>query len=95
MEKKRYHMIRKQQADVKALLRVLVSGYLLYLAWKLVGSSVPGFPQEVRYLISGTFAVGAAAFGWFTWKSYRAGLKDAELTPEEKAELDRDERQGQ
>lgn len=84
---KHYNVPRKQKADMKVMLRALVSGYLLFLAWKLVSSSGPEFPRAARYLAGLVFTAGAAAFGWFTWKSYRAGLKDAELTPEEEEEL--------
>ena len=87
MAKKHYHVVRKQQADIKALLRGAVTAYLLYLAWKLAGSSAPGFPPAARLLAGGVFALCAIAFGWFTWRQYRAALNDAVLTPEEEAEL--------
>lgn len=88
--KKRYHVVRKQQADLKALLRALVSGYLLYLAWKLAGASDPGFSQMARCLAGGLFAAAAAVFGLFTWKRYQADRKNALLTPEEEAALERE-----
>ncbi len=88
MEKKRYHVVRKQQADMRALLRALVSAYLLYLGFRLI--SQEGGDLAFR-LAGGAFAVGAAAFGWYAWKSYRANLKDAELTPEEEVELRREQ----
>lgn len=91
MEKKRYHVIRKQHADMRALLRGVVSAYLLYLGFRLL--SQEGGDMAFR-LAGGVFAVGAIAFGWFTWRSYRAGLKGAELTPEEEAELHRDQEDG-
>ncbi len=87
MAKKRYHVVRKQQADMKALLRGLVAAYLLYLAWKLGGSGGSDLPAAARSLIGGLFAVGAVLFGWFTWKQYRSALKEAELTPEEEEKL--------
>ncbi len=87
MAKKRYHVVRKQQADLKALLRGLVAAYLLYLAWKLGVSGGSDFPAAAQLLIGGLFAVGAVLFGWFTWRQYRTALKEAELTPEEEAEL--------
>lgn len=91
--KKHFHAVRKQRADTRALLRALVSGYLLYLAWKLAGSADPDFPQTARYLAGGLFAATAAAFGLFTWKRYQADRADAELTPEEEEELRRDREQ--
>ncbi|MCI8304120.1 MAG: hypothetical protein HFF52_05770 [Lawsonibacter sp.] len=87
MAKKRYHMVRKQQADVRAVLRGLISCYLLYLGFRLVSQegSTPLF-----YLAGGVFGACAAAFGWFTWRRYRTDLRGAELTPEEEAELRRE-----
>lgn len=89
-EARRYHVVRKNQADMKALLRALVSGYLLYLGWKLIrsGGSTPSFPPFAACLLGGLLALAGAAFGWYTWQEYRRALKGAELTPEEKAELD-------
>ena len=91
MAKKRYHVVRKQQADLKALLRGAVTAYLLYLAWKLAVSSDPGFPPAARLLAGGLFALCAVVFGWFTWRQYRAALKGAVLTPEEEAALRREQ----
>lgn len=91
MAKKRYHIVRKQQADMKALLRGLVTAYLLYLAWKLGVSGGSDLPAVARLLAVGLFAVGAVLFGGFAWKQYRSALKEAELTPEELAELERDD----
>ena len=89
MAKKHYHTVRKQQADTKAILRALVSGYLLWLAWKLYGSSDPSYPAAARVLASLLLALGAAAFGWYTWRQYRSALEKAVLTPEEEAELEK------
>lgn len=89
MDKKRYHVLRKQQADLRAMLRALVSAYLLYLSWKLIfyaGTDLT-LPPVLRFLAGGLFAAAAAAFGWYTWKQYRSALRDAELTPQELEEL--------
>lgn len=72
---------------MKALLRGLVAAYLLYLGWKLGGSGSSDLPLAARLLVGGLFAAGAILFGWFTCRQYRAALKEAELTPEEEAEL--------
>lgn len=85
--KKRYHMVRKQQADTKALLRALVSGYLLWLAWKLASTNAPDLPQAARYLAGGLFAAGAIVFGLFAWRRYQTDITAAELTPEEEEML--------
>ena len=88
MEKKRYHVVRKQQADTKALLRVLVSVYLFYLGYRLISR---GDGNPVFYLAGGIFMAGSAAFGWFTWRQYRAALRQAELTPGEEEALRQDQ----
>ena len=88
-EKKRYHVVRKNQADLKALLRALVSGYLLYLAWRLagLGGSDPTFSPATGWLAGGVLGTAAAGFGRYSWRDYRRALRGAELTPEEEAEL--------
>jgi len=88
--KKQYNVFRKQQADLRALLRGAVSAYLLYLSWRLAvqGGDDPDFPPAARILIGVLFAAGAIAFGVYTWKRYRADRSAAELTDEELAEKD-------
>ncbi len=91
MEKKRYNVVRKNQADIKALLRSAVAIYLFYLAFRLVPGNDSSFPSLARFLAGGLFIAAAVIFGWFTWRQYRAALKKAELTPEEEAALRRDQ----
>lgn len=86
MGKKRYHVVRKQQADLRALLRGLVSAYLLYLAFRLASGGSELSPL-VRALVCVLFLAGGALFGLYTWKQYRTALKEAELTDEEEAKL--------
>ena len=71
---------------------VSVAVYLLYLAWKIATASGAdaSFSQPVSLLIGGVFAAAALAFGWYTWRRYRADLKEAQLTPEEEEELRRE-----
>ena len=47
-KKKRYHVVRKNKADTKVILRILVCGYLLYLAWQLLtsGDSASTFSSQ-------------------------------------------------
>ena len=84
-EKKHYHVVRKNKADTKALFRVLLCGYLVYLAWQLIrsGGSTPSFPPLVAWLLGGMFLLAAAGFGRYAWGEYKRALKEAELTPEE------------
>lgn len=92
-EKKRYHVVRKNKADAKVMLRGAVCGYLLYLAWRLVNRSVaePSLPLAAGWVVGGLFAAAAAAFGIFSWREYRKALREAELSPEEAAALDREQ----
>ena len=76
---------------MKALLRGLVAAYLLYLAWKLGGQ------QRLRLSHSGPAAGGRTVCrrGCHFWRVHletdRSALKEAKLTPEELAELDKDD----
>ena len=88
MAKKHYHVVRKQQADIKALLRTRVLAYLLYSGVQLISH---GREEPLFYLAGGAFAAGAAVFGWFTWRQYRAALTQAELTSEEEEALRQDQ----
>lgn len=94
--KKRYHVVRKNKADTRALIRAIACGYLLYLAWQLVrsGGSVPSFPPYVAWLAGGLLALVAAAYGRYAWQEYRRALEEAELTPEEEEQLRREQEEG-
>lgn len=93
MEKKHYHVVRKNRADTRALLRGLVSAYLLYLGWKLITGAGrdPTFSPVLGYLAGGLFAAAALAFGFYTWRQYLSDRRAAELTPEEEEELRREQ----
>ena len=45
MKNQKYHLIRKQQADLRAMLRGLVCLYLLYLGYRLALQSGGDMPQ--------------------------------------------------
>lgn len=91
-EKKHYHVVRKNKADVRAVFRGIVSAYLIYLGWDLIrsGGSDPTFPVAVGWLAGGLFIAAALGFGWYTWKQYKQALQEAELTPQEEEELRRE-----
>ena len=93
MGKKRYHVLRKNKADLRGLLRGVVTAYLLYLAWKLATYSGddPTFPPVLAYVAGGLFAVAAVVFGIYAVKSYLTSLREAELTDEELEALHQDE----
>lgn len=95
-KKKHYHVVRKNKADTKALFRVIVCAYLLYLGWQLVssGGSDSSFPPIAGWLTGGLFAAAAIGFGVYSWREYKKALAEAELTPEEEEELRRDREEG-
>ena len=91
MEKKpvKYHYLRKNRANTRAVLRALVALYLAWLGWKVASGALGGdstVPPGAALLIGGGFILAALVFGLYIWKQYRADLKAAELTPEELAE---------
>ena len=82
----KYNLQRKNKVTTRALLRAVVSGYLLYLSWQIIKGAQSGdssMSGPVALLIGSVFALTAIVFGIYTWKQYQAGLKGAELTPEE------------
>ena len=85
----KYNLQRKNKAATKALLRAVVSGYLLFLSWQIIKAARSGdasMSEPLAFLIGGVFALAAIIFGVYTWKQYQAGLKDAQLTSEEQEE---------
>jgi len=93
MKKPRYNQLRKNKADMRVLFRVLVSAALIYMAWKMpsLAQSDPTFPSALGWAACGLFAAAAIGFGFYTWRSYRADLKNAELTPQEEEALSREQ----
>ena len=71
-----YHPARKARAGRTMTLRVLVCLYFLYLAWQIASGGAAG---------TSPMAVG---FGYYAWRRYRMDLKAAELTEEERRELE-------
>jgi TRAP-type C4-dicarboxylate transport system permease small subunit len=75
-------------------LRVLVSGYLVYLAWGILSSALKGestISLWVSWLIFAFFVGAAIAFCVFAWKQYRQLKKAAELPPETDSEKETDD----
>ena len=91
--KKHYHMVRKNKADIQALLRVLVSAYLAYMGWNLIhsGGSDPTFPPVAGWIAGGFFIAAALFFGLYAGKQYKTALREAELTPQEEEALRREQ----
>lgn len=81
----------RSRAAVSASVRAIAAGYLAYLAWQIVrsaGAEDSSLPPWVSWTAGVLFAAIAALFGYFAWKQYRAEMKAAEPTAEEKAALD-------
>lgn len=85
---KEYNVIRKNRANVSAVLRGAVACYLLYLGVQIAMSAGkdPSFPVWAAWVLGGFFCLAGAAFGVYTWRRYRADLKAAELIEEERLE---------
>lgn len=91
MEKKHYRIADKNRADMRALLRGVVSLYLLYLAYKLgCGVKDESFPAAARIAAGVVFALAAVGFGVYAWRRHRADCEAAELTGDELEQLRRE-----
>ena len=92
MAKKRYHVVRKQKADTRALMRSVAVAYLLYLAWQLAFvNEDASFPPAARMAAGVLFAACGLGYGAYVWRRFQADRREAELTPEEEAELRREQ----
>ena len=82
----KYDVQRKSKVTTRAMLRAVVSGYLLYLSWMIVTGALAedsSMSGPTGIVIGAVLALAAVLFGIYTWKQYRLGLKEAELTSEE------------
>ena len=82
---KNYDFQKKKKANVSATFRCLVSVYLIYLGVRLMGGGGgEGEPPVwAARLTGGAFILAAVGFIWYTRKTYKAELKDAELPEDE------------
>ena len=89
--KKKYHYLKKNQANLRAAFRGAVSVYLVCLAVRTVRGVYQDpyttMPVWAAWLVGALFAAVAVGFGLYTWKRYQSDLRDAEL-PEEEHEGD-------
>ncbi len=84
-----YDMQRRARAGTSAVLRALVAGYLLYLAWQIVKgvrSGETSMSPAVAYLAAGFFALAAAAFLVYLIRRWRAEVETARLPSAEETE---------
>lgn len=84
-EKPKYNVQRHRKATVNMSLRTVMSLYLAYMGWQVAKTSGGDSPIKpwLGWLIFALFGGIAIAFGVYTYKNYKADLKDAEVRPEE------------
>lgn len=81
-QKKEYDMALLSKALTGLTLRVAVSGYIVYLGWKIVANVGIGdspIPSWGAWLIFAVFAAVAVVFCVFAWKQYLLIRKLAEI----------------
>ena len=82
----------RSRAGVRASFRALVSGYLVYLGWQTAKGASSGESTSVQpwmgWTVFGVFTAVAVVFALYAWKQYKADLKAAEPSAEEKAAMD-------
>ena len=84
-----YHPARKARAGRTMTLRVLVCLYFLYLAWQIASGGASGTSPIPQWgVVALTAAFAAVAVGYYAWRRYHSDLKAAELTEEERRELE-------
>ena len=86
-QKKEYDTVMRGRACTRLGLRVLVAGYLVYLAWKLL-TGMPGgsIPEWGAYAICAVFTAAAAGFCVYALKAFKKALKAAEIDSEPETE---------
>ncbi|HNX64516.1 MAG TPA: hypothetical protein PKI60_04930 [Oscillospiraceae bacterium] len=79
---KKYYEKLKSKAYTGLALRVLVAGYVLYLAWMIASGSISGestMPVWCVILFCTLFAVSAVFFIIYAIRSFIKALKAAEI----------------
>ena len=91
MREQKYHLLRKRQADLRALLRGAVSLYLICLGYQLAFHGGGDMSRGLQLLLGGLFALGGAAFGLYAHRQYQSDRRAARLTDQERQEALRQE----
>ena len=92
-EKLDYDVQKQARAGTAAIFRALISVYIIYLAWSILRGVLDGsspIPVWAGWLAAIVFTAAAAAFGVYTWKTWRRDLEAARL-PEDDGEADGNE----
>ena len=81
-----YDIQKRARAGTAATFRALVSVYLIYLGWTVLKGVLNGssaVPAWAGWLTAVVFTAAAAAFGVYTWKTWRRDLEAARFPAEE------------
>ncbi|MCR5576345.1 MAG: hypothetical protein K6F56_04995 [Oscillospiraceae bacterium] len=81
-----YDVQKRAKASTAATFRAVVALYFLYLARQIIRGAMDGSSSMSPVLawIAGLgFIAAALAFGFYTWKRWRAEVEAARLTPAE------------
>ena len=77
-----YDVQRRARAGTSAILRALVAGYLVYLAWQIlqnVRSGATSMKPAVAYAAAGFFLLAAVAFAVYLIRRWRIEVEAARL----------------
>ncbi len=88
-QKKEYDPATMGKAMSGMALRVIVSAYLVYLAWKILSETLNGgspIPAWGAWLIFLLFVGAAAYFCVYAWKRYKKELKSADISADSQTE---------
>lgn len=89
-QKKEYDLAMKNRAMTGFMLRVVVAGYIVYLAWKILTGMQSGtspIPEWAVWLICSVMAAAALGFCVYSWITYQKAIKAAEINPVPEPEI--------
>ena len=95
--KKVYHYEKKNRAQVRAALYVIVAAYIGYLGYKTtpLAGEPDGLGTAAAWILGAVLILAAAGVLVYTWLRYKRELAAAEYTAEEYAELERRREEGE
>ena len=89
-----YDEQRRARAGTSAVLRALVAGYLIYLAWQILRNLRTGettMTPAVGYAAAAVFLLAAAAFAVYLIRQWRIESEAARLPESDEAESSAEE----
>ena len=95
--KKVYHYEKKNRAQVRAALYVIVAVYIGYLGYNTtpLAGEPDGLGTAAAWILGAVLVLAAAGVLVYTWLRYKRELAAAEYTAEEYAELERRREEGE